>query len=65
MILVLRRISPWEFYWSPFDFEIEYPELCSDRSPFSPYDRHIRLDDVPLNKIHLVLGIPSFLDLFD
>ena len=49
VILVLRRISPWEFYWSPF----------------GTYDCHIRLDDVPLKKIHLVLGISSFLDLFD
>ena len=44
---------------------IEYLGLCSDRSPFDPYDLHIRLNDVHLNKIHLVLGIPSFLDLFD
>ena len=44
---------------------IKLPELCSNRSPFGPYDLHIRLNDVPLNKIHLILGIPNFLDLFD
>ena len=49
VILVLRKNSPWESSWSPF----------------GPYDLHIRLNDVSLNKIHLVLGIPSFLDLFN
>ena len=39
--------------------------LFSDLSPFGPYDLPIKLNDVSLNKIHLVLGIPSFLDLFD
>ena len=36
--------------------------LCSNRSPFGPYNHHIRLDDILPNKIHLVLGIPNFLD---
>ena len=63
MILVVWRISPWEFYWSPFG--IEYPGLCSDRYPFGPYDLYIRLNVVHLNKIHLVLVIPNFLGLFD
>ena len=44
---------------------IGLPGLCSDRSLFSPYDLHIRLNDISSNKIHLVLGIPSFLDFFD
>ena len=65
MILVLRRISPWNSIGLLSVLAIEYPDLCFDRSPFGPYDRHIRLDDVPFNKIHLVLGIPSFLDLFN
>ena len=44
---------------------IEYLGLCFDRSPFSPYDLYIRLNAVHINKIHLVLGIPNFLGLFD
>ena len=39
--------------------------LCSDRSSLGPYNHHIRLNDVPPKKIHLVLGIPNFLDFFD
>ena len=53
------------FHWSPFGPCNEFPRLCSDRSPLGPYDHHIRLDDAPPNKIHLVLGIPNFLDFFD
>ena len=44
---------------------MEFHGLCLDRLPFGPYDHHIRLDDVPPNKIHLVLGFPNFLDFFD
>ena len=44
---------------------MKFPGLCSDRLPFGPYDHHIRLDDIPPNEIHLVLGIPNFLDFFD
>ena len=44
---------------------MDFPGLCSDRSPFYPYDYHIKLDDVPPNKIHLVLGFSNFLDFFD
>ena len=65
MILVLRRSVLRNSIGLLLVLAIEYPGLCSDRSPFGPYNHHIRLDDVPLNKIHLVLGIPSFLDLFD
>ena len=44
---------------------IEHPGLCFDRSLCGPYNLHIRLQVVHRNKIHLVLGIPSFLGLFD
>ena len=44
---------------------IEHPGLCFDRSPFGPYDLHTRMQVVHLNKIHLVLGIPNSLGLFD
>ena len=44
---------------------IEFIRLCSNRSPLGPYNHHIRLKDVPSNKIHLVLDILNFLDLFD
>ena len=38
--------------------------LYSDRSPFGLYDHHIRLDNVPSNKIHIILDIHNFLDFF-
>ena len=41
---------------------IGLPRLRSDRSPLGPYDPH--LDDATPNEIHLVLGIPNFLDFF-
>ena len=44
---------------------MELPELCSDQSPLSPYDHCIRLNVIPSNKIHLVLGIPNLVDFFD
>ena len=58
--LVIRN-----FYWSPLGPCNGIPRLCSDRLPLGPYNHHIRLNHVPFNKIHLVPGIPSFLDFFD
>ena len=65
MILALRQISPGNSIGLLLVLTTKLPGLCFDRSHFGPYDLHIRLNDVPLKKIHLVLGIPNFLGLFD
>ena len=65
MILILRKISPWDLIGHLLVHAIGLPGLCSNRSPLGPYDLHIRLNDVSSNKIHLILGIPIFLDFFD
>ena len=62
---VIRQPFPWEFYWSPFGPYDRITWAMLESITSRSYDPHIMLANVPPKKIHLVLGIPNFLDFFD